>query len=765
MKKCSLGSYVKSLSKSCNVFTCIASAVFICMSLFLSQKAGVFELVKTSSISDLVWAIIPAVLGALILGALIGKTVNSKKICASDSIAIVSLVCSIWALVSALTSIDSEYFVLEIVTFAVLFVFAVALLLVRVKFFDEEYANENSVKLNANANLFDYTVKFVKKYLIFAVLFSAVAIVGLIFVEKANFVAELFNDRNHAKTTFVLMLVGLLFAIFFIERIKDKDMNFVDVIVFMALCVGVTFAVYACKMSASTRLVAGAFAMFAIVVSILMSIILIQNTHLSTKEEVESYKQTKPGVKTYFTAFVKSVNVASVIAVSLIIAGVVATLLLTNSASAFMSLFVVHNSDSMLFSIVLAVAFAVALAFADVALHRIETMDVIMVSTAIVSLFGLIVDQLVMQQKFMLGGLFFTLILALSLLFIVVRIFFVKLLPVCETAKESVVVETQEEVISEQVVEPETVEVKEEVKEEPAQEVASEETAVTVEPTQVEVEIKQKRVNVKKSFEIYLRTGDEQLKDNYTALKNEFLSYGIHARMTKARENFSKKGLSISKADPEKNVRLQAKLLIRGKFLKLYLNVDPQSIDAKYFRTKDVSDKMPDQATYIKVRSKLSLKRALELINLLAEKEGFTKKKKFEPIDYKAEYTDENLSYMEKLGYDYMVKESVTYDEVLGYKEEWAERAIKIKTLEKADRYIYDEVSLDDLSKVYSDGDEITLESLREKELIKINCNYLTVTASKKLSKKLFVEAHEIDLKTAQMIIIAGGEVTKIVLN
>lgn len=753
MKKCNLGSYVKSLSKSCNVFTCIASAVFICMSLFLSQKAGVFELVKNSSISDLVWAIIPAVLGALILVALIGKTVNSKKICASDSIAIVSLVCSIWALVSALTSIGSEYFVLEIVTFAVLFVFAVALLLVRVKFFDEKYANENSVKLNANANLFDYTVKFVKKYLIFAVLFSAVAIVGLVFVEKANFVAELFNDRNHAKTAFVLMLVGLLFTIFFIERIKDKDMNFVDVIVFMALCVGVTFAVYACKMSASTRLVAGAFAVFAIVVSLLMIIILIQNTHLSTKEEVESYQKTKPGVKTYFTAFVKSVNVASVIGVSLIVAGVVATLLLTNSASAFMNLFVVHNSDSMLFSIVLAVAFAVALAFADVALHRIETMDVIMVSTAIVSLVGLIVDQLVMQQKFMLGGLFFTVILALSLLFIAIRIFFVKLLPVCETAKEQAVVE------------PETVEVKEEVKEEPAQEVASEETAVTVEPTQEEVEIKQKRVNVKKSFEIYLRTGDEQLKDNYTALKNEFLSYGIHARMTKARENFSKKGLSISKADPEKNVRLQAKLLIRGKFLKLYLNVDPQSIDAKYFRIKDVSDKMPDQATYIKVRSKLSLKRALELINLLAEKEGFTKKKKFEPIDYKAEYTDENLSYMEKLGYDYMVKESVTYDEVLGYKEEWAERAIKIKTLEKADRYIYDEVSLDDLSKVYSDGDEITLESLREKELIKINCNYLTVTASKKLSKKLFVEAHEIDLKTAQMIIIAGGEVTKIVLN
>ena len=392
-------------------------------------------------------------------------------------------------------------------------------------------------------------------------------------------------------------------------------------------------------------------------------------------------------------------------------------------------------------------------------------MDGVMVSTAIVSLVGLVVDQLVMKQPYMYGGLFFTVLLVLSVVFICLRVFFVKYLPhmevqkvtecacedalitVAESAKDSAI-EVAEETVSSQTVE------------------AVEEIATTsAELTTIEEEttVKQKRVNVKKSFEIYLRTGDDQLKENYSLIKNEFLSYGVHARMTKSRENFSKKGLSMSKEKPEKNVRLQAKLLIRGKFLKLYLNVDPSSIDAKYFRTKDVSSKMPDQPTFIKVRSKLSVKRALELIQLLAKNEGFAKKKKFVSVDYKNEYKDDNLSYMQKLGYDYMVKDSVTYQEVLGYKPEWAERAIKNQTVDKAERYIYDEISLDDIAKEYNDGDVVDLESLRLKGIIKINCNHLTIKSSEKLSKKLFVEAHTIDLITAQMIIIAGGEVTRLI--
>ncbi len=757
MKKCGFSSYLKGLSKGCNLFTCIASAVLLGVAFYVVETLGIFQVVKNFEVADYISAIIPAVLGLLILIAVIVKGVKSKTISATDYFAVIGVFSFVWYLVSAIVSVGSELFVLKLVTSLVLLVVSAILVALRVKFF--QCCSETSA-LESNASFIGYVKEFVKKRLIFAVLFSALLIVGIVYIEKANFVAEMFNEQNLSATSLILLAVGIVYTYFFVERNKEKSMNFIDVTVFALLSLGVTFGVYTYTLPASTKLVAGAFAIFAIIVSILMFALIIRNTHLLTNKERAQYK--KAGLRTYFTALSKRVNVLSMLAVALLIAGVISMLLLTNSVSLFLNLFSVHNEKALLTTIVSVGVIVFVLLFADVCVRKVETIDFIMVATAIVSLVGLIVDQLVMKQSFMLGGLFFTAVLALSVVFIAIRMFAVKLLP--ETANETVCNCTEE--IVEVANQPAFEEV---VAQTESVEVAVEETVATVEPelTLVEEEtpIKQKRVNVKKSFEIYLRTGDEQLKDNYSAIKNEFLSYGVHARMTKARENFSKKGLSMSKANPEKNSRLQAKLLIRGKFLKLYINVDPQSIDAKYFRIKDVSDKMPDQATYIKVRSKLSLKRALELIALLAEKEGFKKKKKFEAIDYKNEYKDDNLSYMQKLGYDYMVKESVTYDEVLAYKEEWAERAIKIQTLEKADRYIYDEVSLDDLAKVYNDGDVITLESLREKELIKINCNHLTVKPSKELRKKLYIEAHEIDLKTAQMVIIAGGEVTRLILN
>ena len=231
--------------------------------------------------------------------------------------------------------------------------------------------------------------------------------------------------------------------------------------------------------------------------------------------------------------------------------------------------------------------FVFALAYTDVTLHRAETIDLIMVATFITSIFALVVDQLVMKQTFIVGGLMFTVVAVISLAFILLRTRFVKVLHQADV--EEIAVQAPVE-LKEQPAEVDS-------NEQPAV-IAEEETVATQSPELVveeeEIPVKLKRVNVKKSFEVYLRTGDEQVKDNYSQIKNELLSYGIHSRYTQMRENFSKKGLTMSRVKPEKNLRLQAKLLIRGKFLKLYLNVDPSVVDAKYFRTKDVSSKMPD---------------------------------------------------------------------------------------------------------------------------------------------------------------------------
>ena len=120
---------------------------------------------------------------------------------------------------------------------------------------------------------------------------------------------------------------------------------------------------------------------------------------------------------------------------------------------------------------------------------------------------------------------------------------------------------------------------------------------------------------------------------------------------------------------------------------------------------------------------------------------------------------------MEKLGYDYMVKDSVSLAEVVKYNDEWVEKVVKTKLVPNAERYIYDEVSLDDISIAFKEGEVVDLESLRTKGIIKPNANYVTIKPSAHLTKKLFVEANVIDEKAVQMIVIAGGEATRLIFS
>ncbi|MBO6264175.1 MAG: hypothetical protein IJ706_10395 [Clostridia bacterium] len=116
---------------------------------------------------------------------------------------------------------------------------------------------------------------------------------------------------------------------------------------------------------------------------------------------------------------------------------------------------------------------------------------------------------------------------------------------------------------------------------------------------------------------------DELLQDRYDELKN----YALRFKKLKAR--ISKKFDSINQG------RLQfVKLSVAGKTLKLYLNMDINSIDPK-FHCKDVSDKK----TYVtvpvllRVKSGRALKYAKILIDQCAEQHGLKENPKFVEID------------------------------------------------------------------------------------------------------------------------------------
>ncbi len=66
-------------------------------------------------------------------------------------------------------------------------------------------------------------------------------------------------------------------------------------------------------------------------------------------------------------------------------------------------------------------------------------------------------------------------------------------------------------------------------------------------------------------------------------------------------------------------------------------------------------------------------------------------------------------------------------------------------------------VNIQSLSKNYSAGDVVNLESLREKNLIAKNVVYVKILAKGSLNKALTVEADDFSLEAVKMIVLTGG--------
>ncbi len=137
-------------------------------------------------------------------------------------------------------------------------------------------------------------------------------------------------------------------------------------------------------------------------------------------------------------------------------------------------------------------------------------------------------------------------------------------------------------------------------------------------------------VRYRKSYMARLIQSEDALKDCYSTVKNELLSY----KKVKSRVSWSTESFNLGRVKC-------AKLAIRGKSLWLYLNLDPKDyVDTKY-RFTDNSDKSKykDVPFAFKVKSARSLKYAKELIANMMEKLGIVRIER-EAEDYKMPYED-----------------------------------------------------------------------------------------------------------------------------
>ena len=246
--------------------------------------------------------------------------------------------------------------------------------------------------------------------------------------------------------------------------------------------------------------------------------------------------------------------------------------------------------------------------------------------------------------------------------------------PVEEVVEEAPIEEPAEEVVEEAPIEEPAEEVVEEAPiEEPVEEVV-EEAPVVVQPIVDEAPAHEELavavgiqsyqevdnqlvdaetglvIRLKRSFTAKIRQSDEKVKGYYSDLKNALTSYKrLNSNVSWHADRFNVGRETV------------AKINICGKTLCLYLALDPNDPEFKttVYHQKDVSGQKAYETTpfMIKIKSDAAVKKAVRLVEALAEKLAVEKDEKYKDVDYVEEFSYQSTKQLFDEGFIKATKE------------------------------------------------------------------------------------------------------------
>ena len=261
-----------------------------------------------------------------------------------------------------------------------------------------------------------------------------------------------------------------------------------------------------------------------------------------------------------------------------------------------------------------------------------------------------------------------------------------------------------------------------------------------------------------KSFTAKLSQSSDELKEYYNVLKNYVLSY----KGTTSRISWHFESINMGRTQI-------LKFAIRGKFLRVYYNLNPEDLDSKYKVEEAKGKKFEGVKVLYRIKNDRRLNYAKELIDIIMNKNNILKQDE-QNIDYRIPY--ESIEVLLSKG---LVKENKTLidnrehihkvsveeaDNMMS--DEDAKASIEIDTVTKKHEGSKEIINIDTLSENYNDGDTVTLESLIEKKLVPSKTGYVKVLARGVLDKQLIVDLNDYSLQAVKMIVLLGGHAKKI---
>ncbi len=360
---------------------------------------------------------------------------------------------------------------------------------------------------------------------------------------------------------------------------------------------------------------------------------------------------------------------------------------------------------------------------------------------------------------------------------------------VTKAAEEQAVASEAEPVVAEQ-----PAEVVEEVVEQPAEVVAeaAEEQAVTaqvVEETDEEEEdddndeaeeqperklvvengeVKYIIIKYSKSFLAKLIQSNDVTKDYYSQLKNHILSYkGVKARTSWRWETFRKGRKALMR------------FRLRGKTLSVALALNPDDYAETKYKVESLAEfsSYEDTPCLYKIKNDRRLKYAKELIDKIMQDNEIPAAENAE-VDYASQYPyEETEPLIERKLIKVLtdedaqsgtmfkpsdVRERVTAAEVDSIMNDEVAEILIEKAEEVSDKTKTGIVNIDVLSKVFKDGETVTLEEVKKRvKGFDKKVTYLKVLARGVLDKKLTVKADAFSIQAVKMIVITGGKAIK----
>ena len=319
--------------------------------------------------------------------------------------------------------------------------------------------------------------------------------------------------------------------------------------------------------------------------------------------------------------------------------------------------------------------------------------------------------------------------------------------PVEEETVDDTVEEVEEPEEVEDVEEPEEVE-------ETVEEVDDDTDDENNEAIEIPLEEKDRLVIKTSKFTTKLKLCSDNTKEYYSTIKNSLLSYGTHDRLSRKCESFRRKGLI-------------AKITISGRTLRLHLALDPKNEEKfpinKYHQI-DLGEKrqFTEVPFTLRVKSNRALKRALELIDLLFAERGINKKRRYVESDFAKDLVVDGEAIFDKLGHPEQLSATYSVDAYEAFNRDYNEAFEKMMNLlpveEKESKQIteiqniYIDTVLDKIN-----GDVISLQTLKDANIITKSSNNICIKIHTKLEKKIVVYCDEISNDALYAVLSLGG--------